>query len=52
MIILSAPLIIQEGIVNEVFKTSDDIKNDYRYLTNKEFKERKIIKELLIDNNF
>ena len=51
-IILPAPLLIQEGIVNEVFKTSDDIKNDYRYLTNKEFIERKIIKELLIDNNF
>ena len=51
-IILPAPLLIQEGIANELFKASDDIKDDYRYLTNKDFKEKKIMEELLIDNNF
>ena len=51
-IILSAPLLIQEGLANQIFKAFDDIKDDYRYLTNKDFKEKKIMEELLIDNDF
>ena len=52
IMILSAPLMIQEGFANLIFETSDDINNDYRYLTNKNFKEKKITKELLIDEGF
>ena len=52
MMILSAPLLIQEGIANSILKATDDLKNDYRYLTNKDFKEKIIMKELLIDSNF
>lgn len=52
IMILSAPLMIQEGFANLIFETSDDINNDYSYLTNKNFKEKKTTKELIIDENF
>ena len=52
MMILSASLLVQEGIANSIYKATDNLKNDYRYLTNKDFKEKIIIKELLIDTNF
>ena len=52
VMILSSPLMIQEGFGNPIFESSDVIKNDCRYLTNKDFKENKIMKELPIDPNF
>ena len=52
MMILSASLLVQEGIANSIYKATDNLKNDYRYLINKDFKEKIIMKELLIDTNF